>query len=328
MSLQRQLSRYYEASPVGLRSLTSFAKTSSLLYVAGAVMLILSALANDDTRSPTWLLLSLAALSGAFALAIVLMGDRFNRTVATGMIVCNEIGIVILCLATNSALGMVSNGTVYVVISIYLVWFFPRLTARLLLACGLVSYLVVVLYRGLPGVPFVAVSTIVQCVIAAEVMLRVRGRAEVLATTDPLTGTLNRRAISDVAAIELARFERQGRPFSLLSIDLDGLKELNDSQGHLAGDEMLKRVARTWTQHIGPADKLARIGGDEFVILLPGRTQSDAKRLVERLRFDAPIGWSAGVAWVKPGDTLEAMLARADERLYRQKAEHREGQDG
>lgn len=144
------------------------------------------------------------------------------------------------------------------------------------------------------------------------------------ATTDPLTGVSNRRSFHTSLAAELKRSARDGRPLTLVLVDVDGFKEVNDTQGHPFGDGVLQLVAEKLRAGMRATDTVARVGGDEFAILLPGATAEGAEALVERARTESvgPMGgvelaWSAGVASF-PTDAREAgtLLECADVALY------------
>lgn len=138
------------------------------------------------------------------------------------------------------------------------------------------------------------------------------------ATTDELTGVLSRRAFRVAAELEMSRARRTGQPLALAVVDLDDFKDINDQQGHAAGDAVLAGLARSWQQTLRAEDVVGRFGGDEFVVLLP-RTDDDAARSVlGRMRRDL-CDWSAGVAaW--SGETFEEWFSSADDDLYAAKA--------
>ncbi len=153
-----------------------------------------------------------------------------------------------------------------------------------------------------------------------------------LATTDALTGLRNRRSFFDVAAAEIARARRYGEPLSVITIDFDRFKLINDKYGHAAGDATLVRFAEFCRRHVREADLLARIGGEEFAILLPTTPADQAAQLAERIRHAVhevtiladghsfTFTVSMGVAAYRNHDEgLEALLRRADEALYRAK---------
>jgi diguanylate cyclase (GGDEF)-like protein len=151
--------------------------------------------------------------------------------------------------------------------------------------------------------------------------------------TDALTGLLNRRGAQLRIEEELARAEAGGTPFSVLLLDLDGLKHLNDHFGHHAGDRALRSVALALRSKLRPSDICARYAGDEFVVALPGCGLAEAdtyrrqlQAAVDALTIDLGHGKlqslaiSAGAAvFPRDGTTLEALVATADQRMYRNK---------
>ncbi|MGY3443258.1 GGDEF domain-containing protein [Bradyrhizobium sp. USDA 4473] len=162
-------------------------------------------------------------------------------------------------------------------------------------------------------------------------------RLERLAATDPLTGAGNRRHFIEHIGAEIARAKRTGAPLSLLSLDLDHFKDINDSRGHSVGDEVLRVFVRKCLEAIRPYDSVARVGGEEFMVLLPGATLDAASAVAERVRsviertaFDVGAEPSVGVTisagvseFGRDGDTLDQFLNVADQRLYRAKFEGR-----
>lgn len=143
-------------------------------------------------------------------------------------------------------------------------------------------------------------------------------RLERIAHTDELTGLPNRRAWRERLPREMARAKRDGWPLCVAMLDVDGLKQINDTLGHHAGDQLLKQNAAAWSSALRPVDLLARYGGDEFAVVLAGCQLEDAQKLIDRLVEATPSerGFSAGIAeWdgVQEGDVL---IAEADSRLY------------
>ena len=151
---------------------------------------------------------------------------------------------------------------------------------------------------------------------------------EKLAATDPLTGVANRRQFFMRFDIEGARARRTGNPFSVLALDLDHFKNINDQYGHQAGDEVLKFVVTSSLPVLRPGDILGRIGGEEFAILLPETSLQDAHVVAERLRQGFAMGLvvqgqfiatsvSIGVAQSGlDGEEPAALFGTADKRLY------------
>jgi diguanylate cyclase len=160
-----------------------------------------------------------------------------------------------------------------------------------------------------------------------------RQEIERLATTDALTGVFNRRKWLEEANRVLARYSRNKQGFSVLYLDIDHFKRLNDTHGHAVGDVVLKHFAQLVTSHIRELDVLGRFGGEEFVVLLPDTRLENAKTIAERIRAFTEsssletegtllrLSVSIGVAEITLEDgKIEEILHRADQALYRAKA--------
>ncbi|PXW96606.1 diguanylate cyclase (GGDEF)-like protein [Sphaerotilus hippei] len=177
------------------------------------------------------------------------------------------------------------------------------------------------------------------CLVTA--LERTRRQVELLSITDPLTALHNRRHFMEAARRQLMRARRHDQPLSLMLIDVDHFKQVNDRHGHQAGDRVLVEVARRCRDTLRAGDLIARFGGEEFIVLLPSTPQAAAAALAEHLRravARAPLALpdearppslhltvSIGlVAQATPHQTLDTLIRRADEALY---AAKRAGRD-
>jgi len=152
---------------------------------------------------------------------------------------------------------------------------------------------------------------------------------------DNLTGLPNRLALDHRARLEIARMRRDGKPLTLAIWDLDHFKNINDSLGHQAGDKTLIIVAKTFNNLIRDVDMIARFGGEEFVMLLPGAGGEEAMKVVDRIREklartklrsreqEITVTVSCGVAEFRPGEEMETVFSRADDALYQAKEQGR-----
>ncbi len=194
--------------------------------------------------------------------------------------------------------------------------------------------------RALAGERLTFVRTLLAGLVASVFIIgltvatinRYQARLELLIVTDDLTGVANRRQLEKEFARSIYVHSRTGQAFSMLLLDLDGFKKVNDRIGHQAGDRVLAEVAGLIAAMVRPTDILARWGGDEFVILSASNLE-EAEKMAERIRAalagqrlagpgsaaDDPrnlVTLSCGITGYGPDDDLDSMLARADHALY------------
>lgn len=176
---------------------------------------------------------------------------------------------------------------------------------------------------------FVAVVAVTNLALAAEVSERKRAVecVQQLVTTDPLTGLANYRKLIDVVEFEIKRYGRSKKSFAILLLDLDGLKKINDTHGHMAGSRALCRLADVLRAHCRQVDTPVRFGGDEFAVVLPETASAQAlqiaSRIRERLAADGEtpaISVAVGTAvFPDDGESFEKLLSAADQALYAMK---------
>lgn len=170
---------------------------------------------------------------------------------------------------------------------------------------------------------------LLQSVAVEGLVERQVNELESLANSDPLTGLSNRRYLQDQLRQALGIYKRYETPFALLILDVDGLKRVNDSKGHQAGDRALVQVATAMRRTLRTTDTAARIGGDEFCVLATNQNAAAAEPLAQRIvdavdaetGNDSPIGISIGVvSCPEHGDDTDALMEMADQAMYRAKA--------
>jgi len=275
-------------------------------------------------------------------------GDR--RIMVFG-ILAQPIIVVLLALAG----GVGSEYFPFALLLVITTVFSPRVRHTIVVAAATLVSLAVVAYLGASGgatliadlwlrilevVGFAALAAMIgrtlrasRSAIAARAdeLDDLRGRAELLSFTDPLTGLYNRRFADDALGRLIAE-ARRGRIFSIATFDLDGFKRLNDSRGHAAGDDLLVDFARLLREGLRGADIPVRMGGDEFLILLPGTGLAQTILVVERLRAavrqarwgepDVVVSVSSGIAQWTDGQSGQDLLQSADRSLYIAKRAH------
>lgn len=154
-------------------------------------------------------------------------------------------------------------------------------------------------------------------------------RERLMARTDALTGAANPRLFVEIARIELARSQRYGRPFTMVYMDVDDFKNVNDQLGHAAGDRVLCQVADMLQRSTRTTDSVARLGGDEFVMLFPETGLPESRALMQKLERllmetardeEWPVTFSYGAAtFMKAPESVDEMIGQADKLMYQAK---------
>lgn len=301
------------------------ARTAVVMYAgAGFAALVEHVLPGGPDYSvvPALIALALAAL-------IVIVGRWLPRRALAPL---GPLGVALIAVAVASATGPGDGAVYYLWPVLWMTFFFGRAGAAFSVVC-------VALAHGLALVALPPVDAsfdrwfdvVVTVSVVAGVMQFLGGRDDDLfaklvaeARTDQLTGLLNRRGFGERAAIELAHARRSGESIAVVSLDVDHFKDVNDKWGHQTGDRVLARLGAILTGQSRDIDVAARIGGEEFVVLLPGCTAVDADAFTWRVRQvlrapkgDLPVvGVSAGVAATAGPDSIQALLRHADAALY------------
>jgi diguanylate cyclase (GGDEF)-like protein len=164
---------------------------------------------------------------------------------------------------------------------------------------------------------------------------RTYDREKNLARIDPLTNALNRRSLFEVAEQEISRAHRYGRPFTVAYLDLDNFKNVNDRHGHHAGDAVLSTVVKTIQENVRRSDIVARVGGDEFVVILPETGAEQSRTALTKLQDkllavmesrEWPVTFSIGtITYNAPPASVDEMLKKVDDLMYSVKASNKNG---
>lgn len=286
-------------SGANLRFLDASLTLPQMLFANVAISL--SYLVNPSARGMTSILMAVALVFGAFTL-----NPRQ----------CRQLGW--WCVATLAAAWAVSTGNLLVIQH-------PPIE---LLHVVLSSVILLLISRLTGQLSDLRVKQKVQKAQLREALEKV----QLLATRDELTGLANRRHAMELLAQEERKSARQGVTPCFALIDIDFFKRINDTLGHSAGDETLRRFSGILGTSLRPGDVLARWGGEEFLLLLPSTPLADAKMVLDRLRerCSDPTNWdglanlqvtfSAGIASHQVGESTQQAIARADAALYRAKA--------
>lgn len=190
----------------------------------------------------------------------------------------------------------------------------PRLA--LFLVVTTVVYSIALVLEPVLAEPFVAVIVMVIFVLNTVHVWHLVNRLRDTAVTDPLTGALNRKGLFQRAPIVRAMADRAGKATVVAVIDLDRFKQWNDSYGHAAGDRLLLDLVSAWREELRPSDLIARIGGDEFVLVLPNCDLDQVDTTLDRLRVVSGSGWTAGSVLWEAGVNVLAAVDEADQVMY------------
>lgn len=291
-------------------------------YLMGGALTLLALLVPGWSSVDVRGVLSVGLAAGISGLAVWCLRGFLSTGSCHVLVALGSLLIGAAMVAGGGGAPTASFGVWFVWVGVYgAVFFSPRAAAVQLAWAGTVH----VVALAVVDEPVVLAQTVVlfgTVSVTALVVGALVRQIRVVAATDPLTGLANRRTFDQHVQRELARGQRTGRPLSLLAMDLDGFKQVNDVQGHAAGDRLLVQAGRAWTGVLRDGEMLARSGGDEFLVLLPETAAGGARRVADRLAEATPypLGVSIGMAVSQPGEDAEALLRQADRELYREKA--------
>lgn len=285
---------------------------------------------------------SFSVAPGVAALGIaVVLAVAGSRIPVWALAPLGPLGAALIAYALATTHGSSDGAVVYIWPALWVVFFFGRVASALIVAwIGLVHAVALVHMQGsrahfdrwLDVVVTVAVVAIVVRVLSERNHLLVR-RLAGEARVDTLTGLLNRRGFRERMEIELAHSRRSGDSMAVVSLDVDYFKRVNDEWGHDTGDRVLARIGEVLRELSRETDVVARMGGEEFVALLPGCDAAEAEAFAERVRarlsstrgVDVPrVSVSAGIAAERAPADADELLRRADTALY---AAKRAGRD-
>lgn len=306
-----------------LRRLPAPVWALALIYGVGGAMCLFAAAFPISKTAPTTLATVIGILLIFGSLGLLRFGARLSMRGLQVAALAGTIVNSVLVANCTTDYGGALNSFAYLWIGIYAGQFFEQRAARLQAAALVVGSGVALLLSGLPGM-FTAWGLVAgSSVLATEALARLNSRVRTQLVTDPLTGLLNRSGFVTAAERMRSVADRTGLPISIALIDLDEFKQVNDLQGHAAGDELLIELGRDWRAELRGSEVLARFGGDEFALALVGTEKAGAEDALRRLRVASLADWSVGVVEWHRGESLDRAMARADEDLYRAKRDSR-----
>lgn len=275
---------------------------------------------------PLLLLLISAGVGLANAVVRLLVGDRLpNWTIHIDVIAGN---IFISIAVAAAATAHVNLANLYLLVAFFAFLYLPLRSAAIHLTLSGIAYALVLLFGTPPNQPPIMawLSVLGTAVALGLVVVGLVSMLRMTAREDPLTGLANRRLWHERLEEEMERAKRTESELSVIMIDLDGFKAVNDTEGHDAGDRLLQRVAWSFKGVIrGGGDFLARLGGDEFGIIVPSSGEIGVRSLASRLTDALPGGISAsvGIAFWDQKESATELMRRADQAMYTTKRRRR-----
>lgn len=306
--------------------------TLAVLFASGATLALVSVLLPHSSRVDETGILVTLGIAYVIAAALVLVSEEVVARTLPALVAC---GTVLIGAAVYFGdADKSSYAFFYIWVSLYGTYFLDRRGAAVQVIVVAITYAAVLTAqdpaaatteRWMVVVGTVVVATVLIWHLKAQVQRLIESLATV-ARTDPLTGLMNRRGFQEQIESELERARRGGRSLTLICADLDHFKQVNDRLGHHAGDEVLVRVAAELTRTGRRIDVVARIGGEEFALLVPDTDADGARVLAERVREQVqrsfaddpvPLTVSLGIAtFPQHAPTSDLLLRAADSALY------------
>jgi diguanylate cyclase (GGDEF)-like protein len=285
----------------------------ALVLAAGCVLVAAFPMAVD---SPRIVILGIGLVTLAVALALLVAGPAalpLHLHLAVALLTVLR-SVMVAAAATERGLMLSALGFTWT--GVYVAFFFRPAAARGYALLMTVTLGVALLLARAPTDVSIWVTISGTVWLAVAILSRLNARLRALAHTDGLTGLLNRTGFAAAAARQRGMSRRRKEPIALAIIDLDAFKLVNDQGGHAAGDRLLVELGQAWTAALRPGDLLARFGGDEFLLLMPGVADDQIETPLARLARAHPAEWTAGAVVCWPDESLDAAIERADKRLY------------
>lgn len=298
--------------------------SSACLYLVACALLLTGALVvpmGDRYAHPVDL--GLASVCAALAALAWFGGRRLGRSLPHLVVVLGIFVITAAIAVSRSFGGEIYPAFAYLWSIVYVAYFLARRAVAfyvVLIAATFGLALGIARVHAAIQAWIVVVASVVTLAFVLHTLVDLLARQ---AEHDPLTGVLNRKGLERQASALRAACARRGAPVTLVAIDIDGFKHVNDQVGHVAADRLLGELADHWRGRLRGSDLLSRVGGDEFFVILADTAPDQATTVVDDLRAGSPLPWSAGTAEVRAGELMETAAERADAALYQAKQELR-----
>jgi len=301
------------------------ATTAGPIYATAGLVGVLTPLFPEEQAVHVPALQVLGLLALATGGVLVRWGPRLPAWCAHVVVLLATAAISAAVASAGATPTGVALNSFFIFVALDCGLFFTRLVGWLHMVVALSACVGGMVLQSPSAIGAAVITSMTAVVVAHGTGSLVRMAAA--ANVDPLTGLSNRRHLDEALQAALEHADRTRSPLSVALLDLDHFKSVNDTRGHDEGDWLLQAVTRAWTPLLGAGQLLARQGGDEFVLVMPGLRLDEAVATAERLRLAMPEGHtcSVGVAQHWHGENARALLRRADAALYQVK---RSGRDG
>ncbi len=292
------------------------------LYLSASAFATLAATVfSPEHPPPVWVPVAISLVTLVVAGAVFLRGWRL-RLASVGWL-SGFLLVVLLVIASGASNLMRATiaGILMVGVLVMFAWLMPTWAGRVFGYSALVLYSLA-LFRRYPTTEavFAAVTLTCLAVLLTELLGRFKRDMQQTSMTDHLCGVWNRRGFDLLLEAEIRTVARTGESLTLIFIDLDDFKSVNDTLGHHEGDLALQRVSGALVENLRSGDSVARVGGDEFLLLLPRTDADEAESLAKRLQGEVTAcGWSYGIAEYKHHETAHELIERCDAIMMQQK---------
>jgi diguanylate cyclase (GGDEF)-like protein len=298
--------------------------TRDHLIIGLFVMAVITALGGvwpADPVSPTqwWLVVSGVDLVLCGVLLALPVGQRSTQAV----LIVGVVVAAVLVSSCHTAQGVVLFALGFVVAGQFAAYALDPRRAAVVAGVVLAAIVLSATFAPASVHPVIVVAASALALFSFWLMAQQSGRLKQQARTDHLTGALNRGAFYERAADVVPRALRHGVPLSVVAFDIDDFKVVNDRHGHLGADDLLAEVTAAWRAELPRGAFLGRVGGDEFVVVLPGSDEVAARAWASAATPRSALASSAGVAALRPDDSVRSLLDRADADLFAAKAARR-----
>lgn len=324
--------------------LSLMARVSGGLYVSGSVLVLVSLALPHSNSTEVVPLLGVAAVALLFGALLHQFCELVEVWMIDVLLATASVLVSLSVLFSGVAAGVYSTMFVWVVIvaactasraglAVHIAWLLVVYGSVLIALDDRTADVSAVTRFVLAGFALIAVGAAVSWLVEGrrnaeaglhreiESRKQLQGELEHLANHDPLTGVANRRHLDRHLTAALADADRTKAPLCLIALDIDGFKEFNDRRGHAAGDRLLKSSVSAWNNVHRSGDAITRMGGDEFLVVLPDCPLDVTKQVAARLRDAVPEGQSCstGISCWNGEDSAEQLVHAADAAMYRTK---------